>query len=62
MLGFDLLEDIGLERFAADANAAGSPEHIENPRALTSAVAAPMHQVRGFVSAFVADHAEERHG
>ena len=54
MMRFELAKHFRIERVAADANPARTPEDIENPRALTSALAVPVHQIRGFVPALVA--------
>src|SRR6185503_2195385 len=58
---FDIPKHVRLERLAADAHAAGAAEDVQDPRTLTRAFAVPVHEVGGFVPAFVADHAEERH-
>ena len=62
MVRLDLAQHVRLQRIAADADAAGRAEDVQNPRSLPVPVAKPVHQVRGLVPALVANHAQERHG
>ena len=46
---------------APHPHAARRSEDIENARSLTMSLAIEVHQIRGFVSTLVPDHAQERH-
>ena len=61
--GFYLAQHLRFERLAADADTTGGggAEDVEDTRALAGAFAVPVDEIRSFVPALVADHAQERH-
>jgi hypothetical protein len=61
VLRFDLTKHVGLERIAADTYTTRRSEHVQDLGSLTLTISIEMHQVRGLVPAFVANHPQERH-
>ena len=56
MVCLDVPKDLWFERRPPDADTARRSEDIQDPRALPGALAVPVHEICGFVSALVADH------
>jgi len=61
ILRFNLAKHIGLERIATDAHTAWRSEHVQDLRSLTRTLSIEVHQIRGLVATFVANHPQEWH-